>query len=252
MEPRLSVVVITLNEAAALPRLLRSVAFADEVIVVDSHSTDGTVELARSLGARTFTRAWEGYGAQKNFGLDQATGDWILSLDADETMGARAAEVIRQAIREGRHDAYYLPRRNHFAGRFLRHGGQYPDRQLRLFRRGITRYQEQPVHERVIEPASTGTLVEAPIEHESYRDLSDCLEKFNRYTSLEAETRARWSAARNVFYLCGKPPVRFVQRYLLQLGFLDGFPGFALAVIAATYALVVQLKIAEKRMGRRG
>ena len=185
----LSVVIITFNEEANLGRLLESTRPADEHIVLDCGSTDRTLEIARSFGARTFTENWKGYAAQKNSAIDKTTGDWVLSLDADEAVEPELMGEIRGVIsRNSEVDGYYMPRKNYFLGRWIRHGGFYPDRKLRLFRRGRGRFGERPVHEVVQVDGPTETLSHALV-HDAYPTLEGYIEHMNRYSSLGAEMK---------------------------------------------------------------
>ena len=190
MPNTLSVVLISLNEAAQLPRTLLSVSWAQEIVVVDSGSTDATVEIARQAAARVFTEPWRGFGAQKNLGLDRATGDWILSLDADEEVSPELAQEIQSLLAgEPRFAAYEIPRLNHFLGRPLRHGGYWPDPKLRLFRRGAARFEERPVHE-TLKTAGPVGLLKNPLLHHCYPTLEEYIEHMNRYSTLGAEMLA--------------------------------------------------------------
>lgn len=246
----LSVVIITHNEEANIERAVKSVDFAHEVIVVDSHSTDRTVEIAKSLGARVVQHAWEGFGKQKNIAIDHATCDWVLSLDADEIIPTKAVAAIKEAMESRQYDAYYLPRRTFFLGRWIHHGGWYPDWQLRLFRRGITQFSEAEIHERVIEPERATRLPAVVIDHYSYRDVSDYITRLNRYTSLEAEQKWQ-TVTMNGLQLILKPYYRFFQQYILHRGFMDGKAGFLIAALSAWYVFVVHVKIFEYRFGKK-
>ena len=159
MPKTVSVALITRNEAANLPRTLASVSWAQEIVVVDSGSTDATLEIARGAGARVFEEPWTGFGAQKNSAIDKTRGDWILSLDADEEVSPELAREI-QALLAGEpgFSAYRIPRLNHFLGRALRHGGYWPDPKMRLFRRGAARFEERPVHETMQADGPDGQL----------------------------------------------------------------------------------------------
>lgn len=227
MPNSLSVVLITLNEAANLPRTLASAGWAQEIVVVDSGSTDATVEIARQAGARVFTEPWRGFGAQKNSGVDHAAGEWILSLDADEEISPELAREIQSLLAgEPQFAAYEISRLNHFLGRPLRHGGYWPDPKLRLFRRGAARFEERPVHETLKTTKPVGRL-RNPLIHHCYPTLEEYIEHMNRYSTLGAEmlvARGRgsgslgWNAVMN-------PAATFIYNYLCRLGFLDGREG---------------------------
>lgn len=239
--PSLSVTVITKNEAHRIARCLRSVAFADERIVVDSGSTDGTVELARAAGARVeVTPDWPGFGPQKNRALALARGEWVLSIDADEEVTPELREAILAVVRPpstpdgAAHpacDAYWITRSSSFCGRTIRHGDWRNDRVLRLFRREAGRFSDDLVHERVECPGPHGELA-GVLLHDSVDSIADAVEKTERYARLgAAKLRARgrggpWSALLHAGWT-------FVRGYLLRLGFLDGGAGFAIARLNA-------------------
>ena len=242
---RFSVILITKNEEAAIARVLRSVAFADEIVVVDSGSTDRTVEIARELGAKvTVTDYWPGFGTQKNRALDFATGDWVLSLDADEWLTAESAEEIRRAVAASAAGtaAYRMPRRSSFCGRFLQHSGWWPDYVVRLFRRGQARFSDDSVHERVIADGTIGTLRE-PIMHETFADLDDLVGKMNRYSTLTAQQLHRDGRTSGLIEAVARALWAFLRTYVFRAGFLDGREGFMLAVATAegTYYRYVKL-----------
>jgi glycosyltransferase involved in cell wall biosynthesis len=245
--PRLSVVVVTLNEGDRLRACLESVAWADELIVVDAESQDKTAAVARELTDHVFVRPWPGFAAQKNFGLEQARGDWILSLDADELVSPALREEITAIVRDGgAHVGYSVPRRNVFWGRWIRHGGLYPDWQLRLFQRGRGRFAERSVHESVTVDGSVGRL-RGHLEHRSYRDVADFLERADRYSTLAAdEWRAAGRPCRPLLDLVGRPLARFVGMYVGRAGFLDGWRGFLLAVLYGYYVLLRSAKVWER------
>jgi len=231
----LSVILIAMNEEASIARTLRSVAFADEIVVVDSGSSDRTVEIARELGAKvTVTDDWPGFGPQKNRALDLATGDWVLSLDADEWLTTGSAEEIRRAVGEGAAGAaaFRMPRRSSFCGRFMRHSGWWPDYVVRVFRRGSARFSGDGVHERLLVEGTVGTLRE-PIMHETFVDLEDMLVKMNRYSTLTAKQLRREGKSAGLTHAVARAAWAFVRTYVLRAGFLDGREGFMLAVATA-------------------
>jgi glycosyltransferase involved in cell wall biosynthesis len=230
--PRLSAIVIAKNEAAKIGDCLDSLAFCDERIVVDSGSSDDTVALAEAKGARVVFNAWQGFGAQKNFALAQATGDWVLSLDADERVTPPLAAQIRQAVDAGQADGYEMPRLSSFCGRPMRHSGWYPDHVLRLFRRGRARFSDDLVHERVICEGKVARLSE-PLIHHPVEKLEDALSRMDRYSSAGAEMIVQ--SGRRVSFATGilRGLWSFLRTYVLRLGFLDGREGFLLAVANA-------------------
>jgi glycosyltransferase involved in cell wall biosynthesis len=259
----LSVVIITLNEEPNLGRTLESVKplLADgkgEIIVVDSGSTDHTVEIAKSFGAKVFVEEWKGYAAQKNSAIDKATGDWILSLDADEEVERDLAGLIVHVISEeqphpkqellkamgvivtSRADiaGYWIQRRNLFLGRWLRYGGFWPDPKLRLFRRGSGRFENRAVHEDIVFEGKAarlkGTL--SALIHHSYPTLSDYIDHMNRYSSLGAEMVAAKGKVRfGAINIIVRPLATFIYNYFFRLGFLDGREGLLLHLYHAIY-----------------
>jgi glycosyltransferase involved in cell wall biosynthesis len=252
----LSVVIITHNEEANLARTLQSVQplVADgkgEIIVVDSGSTDRTVEIAKSFGAKVFVEEWKGYAAQKNSAIDKAQGDWILSLDADESLTPASAQVIERILGPDS-DAYegisgcWLSRKNYFLGRWIKHGGFYPDKKLRLFRKGRGRFEDRVVHETVVVDGRTEHSLEMDfamggeiaLEHHSYPTLSDYIEHMNRYSSLGAEmvvAKANGKVRFSVINIVLRPLATFIYNYFFRLGFLDGCEGLLLHLYHAVY-----------------
>jgi glycosyltransferase involved in cell wall biosynthesis len=265
----LSVAIITYNEEANIGRTLASVQslvadFKGEIIVVDSGSTDRTVEIAKSYGAKVFIEEWKGYAAQKNSAIDKATGDWILSLDADEALsteladelsgnkdvkGINRAEGSRNwclTMEQASHGAgtlnirglpvgYWISRKNHFLGRWIEHGGFWPDPKLRLFRRGAGAFENRAVHEDVQLKGPTGRLSGALLHH-SYPTLADYLDHMNRYSSLGAEMVAAKGPVRfSAFNIVVRPLATFIYNYFFRLGFLDGREGLLLHLYHAAY-----------------
>lgn len=245
--PRLSVVVITKDEEEGVRACLESVAWADEVIVVDAESTDKTAQIAREFTDRVFIRPWPGFAAQKNFGLEQATGDWILSVDADEEVSRGLRDEL-EAILAASGAAcagYRIPRRNLFWGRPIRHGGLYPDWQLRLFRRGRGRFVDRAVHESVEVEGEVGRL-RAALVHRSYRDVADFVARADRYSTLAAEEWLRSGRRARLRDLVVRPAGRFLSMYVVHAGFLDGWRGFLLAALYAYYVFIRSAKVWER------
>jgi glycosyltransferase involved in cell wall biosynthesis len=220
----LSVVIITKNAARQLAACLDSASFADEILVVDSGSIDGTAELAAKHGARVLQKEWLGFGPQKQFAVEAARHDWVLCLDADERVSEPLRASILAVLAALSTQAYSMPRCNRFMGRWLRHGEGYPDWSLRLFDRRHARWSDDPVHEKVL---TDGTVarIEGDLLHDSADTLAGYLDKQNRYTSLQAEALFKAGKRAGVAQLLLSPALRFVKFYFLRLGFLDGVAG---------------------------
>lgn len=240
----LSVAIITLDAASQLGACLESVAFADDLLVVDSGSCDDTIAVAGRHGARVFNTAWRGFGPQKQYAVDNARNDWVLCLDADERVSPELAQSIVVAIAAPIASAYRMARCNRFLGRWLRHGEGYPDWNVRLFDRRHARWSADTVHERVIHDGSTATL-RGDLLHESAESIEQYLVKQNRYTSLQA-TRLHAAGYRaGGLRMLLSPLLRFCKYYLLRLGFLDGIPGLLHISIGCMNSYVKYAKLIE-------
>lgn len=234
---QLSVIIITFNEAANIGACLDSVSFADEVIVVDSGSTDDTIAIATAKGARvTVTHDWPGFGPQKSRALALATQPWVLSLDADERVTPELSQEIRQAIAHGGNSAYSIPRLTQFCGQWIRHCGWTPDYVLRLFKRDSARFSTDLVHEQVLVEAAKPTPLESPLLHYSYPTPGHYWRKLEQYS--RAWAKQRFAQGQNTSmlraFLAGL--VAFLRSYLFRLGFLDGAMGFAVCTMQAQAA----------------
>ena len=246
----LTVAVITRDAAHQIGGLLESVSFADEVLLVDSGSQDGTVALAQARGVRVLAQPWLGFGRQKQFAVAQATHDWVLCLDADERVSPELARAIDAALRDPRYFAWRMARRNRFLGAWLSHGEGYPDWCVRLFHRAHASWSNDEVHETVLTTAPVGTL-SGDLLHESADDVGTYLDKQNRYTSLQAEALHRQGLRAGYAQLVLSPLARFVKFYFLRLGFLDGGPGFAHVAIGCNNAFQKYLKLIERQRQAR-
>ena len=220
----LSVTLITRDAAGQLADCLASVTFADEIIVVDSGSTDDTVELARRHGARVLQHEWLGFGPQKQFAVEAASHDWVLCVDADERVSPQLREQIVTELKAPRGFVYAAPRRNRFLGHWLRHGEGYPDWSVRLFHRAHARWGSEPVHEKVVSRSPVLKL-SGDLLHDSAETLEKYLDKQNRYTSLQAEAMHAEGHRASALQMTISPVLRFFKYYVLRLGFLDGVPG---------------------------
>ena len=245
----LSAVLITRNAAPVLDSCLESIAFADEIVVIDSASSDATVEIAERRGARVVQKEWLGFGRQKQFAVDQARHDWVLCLDADERLSPQLAAEIRKALAAPVSPVYRMPRRNRFLGKWLSHGEGYPDWSPRLFNRLSARWSDDLVHEKVLYAVTPGTLA-GDLMHDSGDDLSAYLERQNRYTTLAARQAFEKGRSASVLHLLLSPVVRFLKFYVLRLGFLDGLPGLLHISIGCMnsymkYAKLIELRRAE-------
>jgi glycosyltransferase involved in cell wall biosynthesis len=247
MKPmEISAVIITHNEERRLEDALKSLAgIASEIVVVDGLSTDETAKIARRYTDRVFERAWTNFADQKNFGNSQATYPWILSLDADE----RVSLELRQELQELRKtepdaDGFFIPRKVYYLGRWIRHSGWYPERKLRLFRKGTARWEGAYVHERLAFKGRTAKL-KGSIHHFTYQNIHEHLVRINRFSDLGAQKlyagkkKARWY---HLFFL---PFFRFVRAYFWKLGFMDGFAGLVISVLTGYAVFVRYAKLRE-------
>jgi glycosyltransferase involved in cell wall biosynthesis len=255
MRKTLSVAIITRNEEANLERTLGSVAWADEIVVLDCGSSDRTEEIARKFRARFFVEEWKGFAAQKNSALEKCACDWLLSLDADEALSDELAKEIWELLEgDPPFDGYALPRRNLFLGRWMRFGGFYPDPKLRLFRRGAAEFEARPVHETVHFPGKAGRL-KGDMVHHAYPTLTAYIAHMDRYSTLGAEqvvSSGKWGREIPVFVanVALNPAATFVYNYFFRLGFLDGREGLLLHLYHSVYVSWKYAKAWER--GRSG
>jgi len=247
----LSVVLIAHNAAQQLEECLASASFADEIVLVDSGSTDATREVSQKHGARVVTKDWLGFGRQKQFAVEQAQHDWVLCLDADERVSPQLRASIERALAAPVAPVYRMARCNRFLGRWLRHGEGYPDWSPRLFDRRKARWSDDPVHEKVLYAVSPGTL-EGNLLHDSAEDLARYLEKQNHYTTLAAEQLYERGRSAGAFELLASPVVRFLKFYVLRLGFLDGIAGLVHIGIGCMSSYLKYAKLIEMRRANKG
>ncbi len=226
----LSAIVITFNEAEKIEKCLKSLKFCDEIVVVDSGSTDHTLDIAARYTQRIFIEQWKGFGLQKQSALEKAAGEWVLSIDADEEVPEPLAEEIIGSVKSNLYSGFMIPRKNLYGSKWLRHGGQYPDHVLRLFKREAGRFTDSVVHERVVVEGRVGKLSN-PIVHHAFEDLSSMLEKMNRYSSLGAEQMLKNGKKANSFSPFIHAMALFLKDYIFRGGFLDGREGFNVALL---------------------
>lgn len=243
---KISVTVITKNEEDRIADALASVRWADEIIVVDAESTDCTVEIARRYTDRVIVRPWPGYAAQKAFADQQASHEWVLSLDADERVSPQLCQAIEQLKREGpQYDGYRIARRAWYLGRWIKHSGWYPDYQLRLYRRDRARWQGDYVHESVRVEGRIGTL-RGDLWHLTRRSVAEHHEVLGRYTTLAADGDFAQGKRAGFLDILLRPPLAFLRSYILRQGFRDGLPGLVIATFAAYYVFLKLAKLWEK------
>ena len=247
---KLSVIIITKNEAANIHDCLQSVTWADEIIIVDSGSTDDTVAICKKLGAQVFVQDWPGFGIQKNRALGYATNDWVLSLDADERVTPELRAEIEKIVCSDRNapNAYNVSRLSNFCGRFMRHSGWYPDLLPRLFKRGKARFSDDLVHERLIIDGEVGQL-QGLLLHYSFEDMEEVLKKVNQYSSAGAAMMFKRGKRTTLTGTVMRGIWSFIRTYFLRAGFLDGRKGFMLAVSNAegTYYRYVKLLLMQEK-----
>jgi len=241
---KLSVIIIVKNEEKNIGACLESVKWADEIIVVDTGSSDGTVDICRKYTDKIYDSKWLGFGPLKNFAMDKTSGDWILNIDADEIVSSELKDEIKEILeippdKEG----YYIPFRNYFLGRAMRFGGLGREKHLRFFKKSSGRFNENAVHEGVVLAGKTGSL-RGVVEHRSYADLKEYFRKLNLYTSLAAEEKFK-NGERFVFLQLFRIPWEIHYRLFIRLGILDGLRGFIWAVLSAFYVWVKYVKLME-------
>lgn len=243
--PRLSVAVITKNEAADLDAALASAAFADEIVVVDAFSTDDTVAIARRRTDRVVVREWAGYVDQKNYAASLASHDWVLSLDADERVTpALAAEIRSRLAADPREAAFRMPRVTWHLGRWIRTTDWYPDFQVRLYDRRRARWTGRHVHEAISADGDVGRL-DGELQHYAYRDIADHLETIDRYTTYAARQMHESGRRAGLLEIAGHPPLAFLRNYVARGGVRDGVPGLVISALNSYYVFLKFAKLWE-------
>ena len=247
--PKLTVTVITRDEAANIDAALASVAWADEIVVVDSGSTDDTVAIAARHTPRVETRAWPGYSAQKNYAASVASHDWILSIDADERVTPELAGEIRGVLKnQPPHGGYRIPRATWYLGRWIRSTDWYPDFQLRLYDRRRAQWNGRPVHESVKLGSGDPGVLHHDLQHYPYREIRDHLATIDTYTTLAAAEWAAQGRRASITSLALHPPFAFLRNYVLRGGFKDGSAGFVVSALNSYYVFLKFAKLWERRL----
>ena len=247
-----SVTIITLNEEAHIRRAIESVQWAQEIIVVDSGSTDRTREIAESLGAKVIYNKWQGYGRQKNFAQSQASFDWVLNLDADEVVSSECrdeilAQLDRISTQRGSTRGFYLPRKTFYLNRWIKYGGWYPNYLLRLADRRYSSWSEPHVHEQLLVHGETQHL-RAPLLHFSFSSIEEQIHTNLKFSRLGFQDLLRRGKKPSLIKLIVKPIGKFIETYFLKRGLLDGLPGFIISVNAAHSMFLKYAYLFESRI----
>ncbi len=241
---KLSAAIITKNEEKKIGDCLDSLSFADEIVVVDCGSTDRTAEIAENKGAKVVFHDWEGHIGQKNFAISQTTGEWILSLDADERVSAKLRDEILRSIADPKADGYAIARLVFYINRWIYHCGWYPARKVRLFKRGYGKWNGENPHDR-IELTGRCANLDGDIYHLSFDSISDHLKTINSFTEIAARERTARNQKAGFLSIVLRPSATFVKMYFLKLGFLDGIPGLILSVLSSYHVFCKYLKISQ-------
>jgi glycosyltransferase involved in cell wall biosynthesis len=240
-----SVVIVTKDEEENIKDAIESVKDFSEIIVIDSFSSDRTVAICRSYTEKVFQEQWQGYARQKQAGINRASLPWVLILDADERVTPDLKSEISHAISDNRHDGFYLPRKNFFLGRWIRHGGWWPDYTLRLFRKERGFIEDREVHEKVVVKNRTGYL-KHPMEHYTSRTLSDFLKKMEEYSTLSSRELGKKGHMPGLLSLALRPLFTFVKMFFIRRGFLDGSYGLILSLLYSYYTFLKYAKAWER------
>jgi len=254
--PKISVYMITRNNERTLERALASITWADEIVVVDSFSTDKTLEICRRFTDRVIQRPWPGFREQYQHAADLTTHPWVMFIDADEEISQELADEIQRVVKEGEKcfDGFIIYRRTYYLGRWIRHGAWYPDYEIRLYRREKGRW-EGGLHAKIVVDGNVGSL-KHEILHHTYRDISDQIRTLDLYSRIEAEDMLKAGERFHLFKLLFRPPFRLLKEYLLKQGFRDGIPGVVIIVATMFYVFIKHAKLWElthvKKEGRNG
>ena len=244
MAEKISVIIITYNEEKNIQKCLESVKWADEIIVLDGFSEDRTAEICRVYTDQVFQAQWNGFGIQKNLCAEKSANKWVLNIDSDEVVSVELAGEVRSLLNSGpEFPIYKIPRKNFFGSRWVKYGGWYPDYIARLYDKTKVTFSENLVHE-VLTPNNKFGFLKSPLEHYSYEDMSDYVDRQNRYSSLSAEQKSKNGIEATWIDLVSKPLLNFVKMYFLKQGFREGFLGFFLAISSSYYTF---LKYAKTR-----
>jgi glycosyltransferase involved in cell wall biosynthesis len=245
-EPKISACIITYNEENNIKDCLESVKWLDEIIVIDSFSNDKTVEICQQYTDKIYQRTWPGHIEQKNFAVEKASYDWILAIDADERLSPPLVEEIKREfnIVDNSIDGYYFPRHSYYLGRWINNGGWYPDYKLRLFRKKNARWGGKNPHDQVIMKGSTKYLKE-DLWHYVYRDLSHQLKTVDNYSHITAKIMQKDGKSFSLIKLLFRPPIKFIETYIIKKGFKDGFPGLIISIVSSFYVFLKYAKLWE-------
>jgi glycosyltransferase involved in cell wall biosynthesis len=248
---KISAVIICYNEEENIERCLKSVVWADEIVVVDSFSTDRTVELCRKWTDRIYQREWPGHVQQKAYAVSLAKNEWVFALDADEVVTEALHEEIltRPFQDENEIDGYYVKRHSFYLGRWINHGGWYPDHKLRLFKKGKVYLGGENPHDKYFVHGKTAKLG-GEIEHYTYKNISHQLSTIDRYSEIVSDDLLKKDSSFPLVKMLFKPPMNFLETYIYKLGFLDGIPGFIISILTSYYVFIRYAKLWEKRRNR--
>lgn len=242
---KLSVAIITHNEEEEIRDCLESVKWADEIVIVDSFSSDKTLEICRGYTDKIFQKEWAGFSDQKNYAIEMATNSWVLVIDADERVSELLMEEIKDIFENGPTcDGYFIPRKSYFLGRWIRYGGWYPDYSVRLFRKDKGKFKLREVHESVNINGRIGKL-KNPLEHYTYRSLEEYIERMDRYSTLAAREMVKEGRRATLGSIIFRPLFTFFRMYILQQGFRDGIYGFLLSTLYSYYTFIKYAKLWE-------